>query len=170
MAVRVLRPRCPFRAPANGLTVAPLTPFGESGCRGRACSPCRGTSPLRWLQSRPLCFFFGSRFELRPARKAVSPRCSGPRFARLAACSNARQLKTFFIGWRVVLHCNLVQDYTSGSLRAGVVCPPRAPPECFSWFCFGFANCPLHPRFCHSSPVGSRRGPLGPDAGQLPTP
>ena len=170
MAVRVLRPRCPFRAPANGLTVAPLTPFGESGCRGRACSPCRGASPLRWLQSRPLCFFFGIRFELRPARKAVSPRCSGPRFARLAACSNARQLKTFFIGWRIVLHCSLVQDYTSGSLRVGAVCPPPPPPECFSWFCFGFANGPRHPRFCPVSPVGSRRGPLGPDAGQLPTP
>lgn len=76
----------------------------------------------------------------------------------------------FFIGWRVVLHCSLDQDYTSGNLREGAVCPPRAPPECFSWFCFGFANGPRHPRFCHSSPIGPRRGPLGPDAGQLPTP
>lgn len=74
------------------------TPFGESGYRGRACRPCGGTSPPRWRQSRPLCFFFGFRFELRPARKAVSPRCSCPRFARLSVCSNARQLKTFFIG------------------------------------------------------------------------
>ena len=75
-----------------------ITPYGESGFRGRACSPCRGTSPLRRLQPRPLIFFLGSRFELRPARKAVSPRCSGPRFARLAARSNARHLQTFFIG------------------------------------------------------------------------
>ena len=75
-----------------------ITPYGESGFRGRACSPCRGTSPLRRLQPRPLSFFFCSRFELRPARKAVSPRCGCPRFARLSGCSNARQLKTFFIG------------------------------------------------------------------------
>ena len=77
---------------------------------------------------------------------------------------------TFFIGWRIVLHFSLDQDYTSGNLRAGAVCPPRAPPECFSWFCFGSANCPRNPHFCHSSPIGPRRGPAAPDAGRLPTP
>ena len=73
------------------LSGPPLTPFGESGFRGRACRPCGGTCPPRRRQSRPLFFFLGSRFESRPVRKAVSPRCSGPRFARLSACSNARQ-------------------------------------------------------------------------------
>ena len=91
-------PPLPFSGSCIGLTDAPLPPYGESGCRGRVCRPCRGTRPPRRRQSRPLCFFFGSRFELRPARKAVSPRCSCPRFARLSVCSNARQLKTFFIG------------------------------------------------------------------------
>ena len=158
MAVRVLRPRCPCRAPANGLTVAPLTPFGESGCRGRACRPYGGTSPPRRRQSRPLCFFFGIRFELRPARKAVSPRCGCPRFARLSVCSNARQLKTFFIGYRFVLHCNLDLNYTCGSCGRGLSAPLRPPPECFSWFCFGSANSPRHPHFCPVSPIGSRRG------------
>ena len=160
----------PLSGSCARLSGAPLTPFGESGCRGRACRPYGGTSPPRRRQSRPLFFFLGSRFESRPARKAVSPRCSCPRFARLSVCSNARQLKTFFIGYRFVLHCSVDQDYTIGSLRAGALCPPRAPPECFSWFCFGFANCPRLPRFGHSSPVGSRRGALRPDAGQLPTP
>lgn len=164
MAVRVLRPRCPCRAPANGLTVAPLTPFGESGCRGRVCRPCRGIRPPRRRQARPLFFFLGSRFESRPARKAVSPRCGCPRFARLSVCSNARQLKTFFIGSRFVLHCSLDLNYTCGSLRAGAVCPPRAPPECFSWFCFGFANCPLNPQSYRHGSCGSRRGDSPPDA------
>ena len=157
-------PPLPLSGSCIGLTDAPLTPFGESGCRGRVCRPCRGTRPPRRRQARPLLFFLGSRFESRPTRKAVSPRCSCPRFARLSVCSNARQLKTFFIGYRFVLHCSLDLNYTCGSLRVGAVCPPRAPPECFSWFCFGFANGPRHPRFCHVSPVGSRRGPLGPDA------
>ena len=146
------------------------TPFGESGCRGRACRPYGGTSPPRRRQSRPLCFFFGSRIELRPARKAVSPRCSCPRFARLAACSNARQLKTFFVGYRFVLHCGLDLNYTCGSFRAGAVCPPRSPPECFSWFCFGSANGTRHPRFGRYAPIGSRRGASPPEAGRAPTP
>ena len=84
-------PPLPLSGSCIGLTDAPLTPFGESGCRGRACRPYGGTSPPRRRQSRPLSFFFGSRFELRPFRKAVSPRCGGPRFARLSVCSNARQ-------------------------------------------------------------------------------
>ena len=125
-------PPLPLSGSCIGLTDAPLPPIGESGCRGRVCRPYGGTSPPRRRPARPLLFFLGSRFESRPSRKAVSPRCSSPRFARLSVCSNARQLKTFFIGYRFVLHCNLDLNYTCGSLRVGAVCPPPPPPECFS--------------------------------------
>lgn len=148
----------PFSGSCIGLTDAPLPPIGESGCRGRVCRPCGGTSPPRRRQSRPLFFFLGSRFESRPSRKAVSPRCGCPRFARLSVCSNARQLKTFFIGYRVVLHCNLDLNYTCGSCGRGLSAPLRPPPECFSWFCFGSANCPLNPQSCRHGYCGSRRG------------
>ena len=37
-------------------------------------------------------------------------------------------------------HLNRQQiEMTGGGLRVGAVCPPRTPPECFSWFYFACA-------------------------------
>lgn len=39
-------------------------------------------------------------------------------------------------------------------LARGAVCPPRTPPECFSWFCFGAGLRHFHPNSAfHAHPV-----------------
>lgn len=82
-------------------------------------------------------FFVGYRSVLRDRSQGVSPGCGCPGFAPLSAFSNVRRITTLFVGYR---HLNRQQiEMTGGGLRVGAVCPPRAPPECFSWFYFACA-------------------------------
>ena len=74
---------------------------------------------------------------LRARSQGVSRWCGCPAFAPLPAFSNVRRIQTLFVGYR---HLNRQQiEMTGGGLRVGAVCPPRAPPECFSWFYFACA-------------------------------
>ena len=56
-----------------------------------------------------------------------------------------------------------------GGLRVGAVCPPRAPPECFSWFYFACALFPGFWKIWPDCPVSLRLLASPADAGETPT-
>ena len=73
---------------------------------------------------------------LRARRQGVSPGCGCPGFAPLSAFSNVRRITTLFVGYRHLNRQQKINDLRR--FASGALCPPRAPPECFSWFYFGF--------------------------------
>lgn len=82
-------------------------------------------------------FFVGYRSVLRARRQGVSRWCGCPAFAPLPAFSNVRRIPTLFVGYRHLNRQQKINDLRR--FASGAVCPPRTPPECFSWFYFAFA-------------------------------
>ena len=106
--------RCPCRAPV-----------------AQGCAPPGGSRLKPLFGTAVGTFFVGYRVVQRPRPRGVSPRCSCPGFAPVGVRPIARRVPSLFIGYRTE---NSRSNYTSGGLRVGAVCPPPAPPECFSWF------------------------------------
>lgn len=129
-AVRVLRPRCPCRAPANP---------------SRGCAIRHGLRPLASLGTAVGAFFVGLRTALRLPLQGVSPRCSCPRFAPFPRSPIARPIETLFVGSRLPIHpvggsapvnprsrsaregavFFIVSPAPAGSLRVRFAPPPR---------------------------------------------
>lgn len=81
--------------------------------------------------------FVGYRTVQRARSQGVSPGCGCPGFAPLSAFSNVRRITTLFVGYRHLNRQQKINDLRR--FASGAVCPPRAPPECFSWFYFACA-------------------------------
>ena len=129
-AIRVLRPRCPCRAPANP---------------SRGCAIRHGLRPLASLGTAVGTFFVGLRTDLRLPLQGVSPWCSCPWFAPFPRSPIARPIETLFVGSRLpscprggsapVNPCSrsaregavffIVSPTPVGSLRVRFAPPPR---------------------------------------------
>ena len=97
-------------------------------------------------------FFIGYRTVLRVRSQGVSPGCGCPGFAPLPAVSNVRRVPTLFVGYRHLNRQQKINDLRR--FASGAVCPPRAPPECFSWFYFACALFAGSRKFCQIAPSG----------------
>lgn len=115
----------------------PFLPAPAPNCRVRSHSPPRwgravssGLRPSPFLSASALC----QRFVF----MAVSHRCSSPMFASHAPAPSDRQLKTFFIGYRLVLRAKQIPSpnppatLKNASRAHPVLCRGASPPDAYN--------------------------------------